>query len=884
MTYIPVATNTAEPVESQTVVSAAEEFRTLKTYTVAQVANVQAQIDALIVSGGTGTSAALVSLSPVGTVSATNVQAAIQELDSEKLSTSGVATNLTGTASGLTAGNVTTNANLTGHITSSGNTASLGSFTMAQLNTAVSDADLVPNATHSGDVTGSTALTVIGINGITLGALTTGILKNTTGTGQPSIASVLDYPTLNQNTTGTAANATNAVTAANLAGGLGGSIPYQTAAGATALLANGTSGQVLKSNGTTVAPSWSSAGTGTVTGVTSADANLTVATGTTTPVLTIVQAPALKSATTTVSVAAAAAPTTGQALIATSATTATWQTLAGGGNALTSGTLAQFAATTSAQLAGVISDETGSGALVFATSPTLVTPALGTPSALVGTNITGTAASLTAGAATLAASTSALKSATTTVNVASAAAPTAGQVLTASSGTTAAWVTPAGGGASATLTVSNKAAAYTVVAGDLGTVIANTGVNFDPITLPSCATVGVGFNFYYFNGGIPMVAVNTVGSDLIGTGTAGAASYTVSGGNSVKFVVVDASAGGKWFIEQGSIRGTDVGSLAMGTGARGFGVDSISIGTGSTANGVQAVGIAALSFATGAKSIAIGYDTRATSANSTAIGLGSAGQYAAAVTGAGAMALGGSYASGAASFSAAGHNNTGTYGAAGANSVAIGSTARSGGANSTALGTNASSPGIAAVAISTSAANGAYATGAGSVSIGSNSSAAGDASFAFGIYTVATQYGKYAYSAGGFGGNGEAQLGALVLRGSSAGAAVVLTSNQGAASTINQLIVATGQVMNFTGTIVGKQTGTTNVAAYKFAGCLLNSAGTVTMPYGGITEILSSVATWTAPTIAADNTNKGLTVNSGFLAATNTRWVCTIDSTELTYA
>lgn len=35
--------------------------------------------------------------------------------------------------------------------------------------------------------------------------------------------------------------------------------------------------------------------------------------------------------------------------------------------ALTSGTLAQFAATTSAQLAGVISDETGSGALVFAT-------------------------------------------------------------------------------------------------------------------------------------------------------------------------------------------------------------------------------------------------------------------------------------------------------------------------------------------------------------------------------------------------------------------------------------------------------------------------------------------------------------------------------------
>ena len=59
---------------------------------------------------------------------------------------------------------------------------------------------------------------------------------------------------------------------------------------------------------------------------------------------------------------------------------------------VTTDKLSALAATTSAELAGVISDETGSGSLVFANSPTLVTPALGTPSALVGTNITGTAA------------------------------------------------------------------------------------------------------------------------------------------------------------------------------------------------------------------------------------------------------------------------------------------------------------------------------------------------------------------------------------------------------------------------------------------------------------------------------------------------------------
>ena len=51
----------------------------------------------------------------------------------------------------------------------------------------------------------------------------------------------------------------------------------------------------------------------------------------------------------------------------------------------------------SANLISAVTDETGTGSLVFATSPTLVTPALGTPSALVGTNITGTAAGLTAG-------------------------------------------------------------------------------------------------------------------------------------------------------------------------------------------------------------------------------------------------------------------------------------------------------------------------------------------------------------------------------------------------------------------------------------------------------------------------------------------------------
>lgn len=57
--------------------------------------------------------------------------------------------------------------------------------------------------------------------------------------------------------------------------------------------------------------------------------------------------------------------------------------------ALTANKLNAFAATTSAELLGVISDEQGSGALVFASSPTLVTPVLGAATA-TSINLGGT--------------------------------------------------------------------------------------------------------------------------------------------------------------------------------------------------------------------------------------------------------------------------------------------------------------------------------------------------------------------------------------------------------------------------------------------------------------------------------------------------------------
>jgi hypothetical protein len=82
------------------------------------------------------------------------------------------------------------------------------------------------------------------VNGGALGTPSSGTLTNCT------------FPTLNQNTTGYAAG---------LAGGLAGSLPYQSAVNATTFLAAGSNGQVL-----TLAaglPSWATPTTGTVTSV-----------------------------------------------------------------------------------------------------------------------------------------------------------------------------------------------------------------------------------------------------------------------------------------------------------------------------------------------------------------------------------------------------------------------------------------------------------------------------------------------------------------------------------------------------------------------------------------------------------------------------------------
>ena len=96
--------------------------------------------------------------------------------------------------------------------------------------------------------------TFTSINGVLLSSLSTGILKNTTDTGKPSIAVASDFPTLNQSTTG------NAATATAIVGGVAGSILYQTSTGATGMLPPNTDGFVLTQSGGL--PTWAASAGG----------------------------------------------------------------------------------------------------------------------------------------------------------------------------------------------------------------------------------------------------------------------------------------------------------------------------------------------------------------------------------------------------------------------------------------------------------------------------------------------------------------------------------------------------------------------------------------------------------------------------------------------
>jgi hypothetical protein len=252
--------------------------------------------------------------------------------------------------------------------------------------------------------------------------------------------------------------------------------------------------------------------------------------------------------------------------------------VANGGTGLTSlGTgVATFLGTpSSANLAAAVSDETGSGALVFATSPTLTTPALGTPSALVGTNITGTAAGLTAGNVTTNANlTGAITSVGNTTSLGSFSSANLAAALTDETGSGAAvfatsptLVTPTLGAATATsingvtvtgtstpaLSVTGTTAVSGTNTGDQTTITGNAGT----ATILETARL---INGVSFNGSADITVTAAAGTLTGATLASGVtASSLTSLGTIASLVATTAD------IDGGTIDGTTIGATTPST-------------------------------------------------------------------------------------------------------------------------------------------------------------------------------------------------------------------------------------------------------------------------------------------------------------------------------
>jgi hypothetical protein len=309
---------------------------------------------ALVSNAITGTGNVVMSTSPTLVTPALGTPSAL------------VGTNITGTATAFTASNVTTNANLTGVVTSVGNATSFGS------------------STGSGAVVLATSPTLV-----------------TPALGTPSAL-------VGTNITGTATafTASNVTTNANLTGVVT-SVGNATSFGSS----TGSGAVVLATSPTLVTPALGTPSalvgtniTGTATAFTAS--NVTTNANLTGVVTSVGNATSFGSSTGSGAVVLATSPTlvtpalgTPSALVgtnitgtATAFTASNVTTNANLTGAVTSvGNAASLGSFTSTNLRTALTDETGTGSAVFATSPTLVTPALGTPASGVVTNLTGTA-------------------------------------------------------------------------------------------------------------------------------------------------------------------------------------------------------------------------------------------------------------------------------------------------------------------------------------------------------------------------------------------------------------------------------------------------------------------------------------------------------------
>jgi len=334
----------------------------------------------------------------------------------------------------------------------------------------------------------------------------------------------------------------------------------------------------------------------------------------------------------------------------------------------------------------------------------------------------------------------------------------------------------------------------------------------------------------------------------------------------------------------------DIALLPRANGAFLLDIPDSSI-TGGNKRGTNAIDLqisrtASTQVASGNYAVAIGYSNTASNTSATAIGqLNIANAI-------GSTALGYSNTSSGSYSTTSGFTNT----AAGTSSIAMGASNSVSNDNSIGIGIANTASGYRSVSIgvlnsatgSTSYCfgNGNTANRTNAVAIGYSSTAAGDGAIAIGNnVNTFLQHGRISFSSGAIGTSGDIQKSFYILKGRTTDATPkTLTSDNGSITTASVIVLQNNNVFRFKGSIVGKQTGTTNIAVWDIDGVIVRGAGVATtvLTIANI-NLVTNAPGWGTPTLTADTTLGGLTVNVIGLAATNIQWVADIETSEVVY-
>jgi hypothetical protein len=135
---------------------------------------------------------------------------------------------------------------------------------------------------------------------------------------------------------------------------------------------------------------------------------------------------------------------------------------------------------------------------------------------------------------------------------------------------------------------------------------------------------------------------------------------------------------------------------------------------------------------------------------------------------------------------------------------------------------------------------------------------------------------------------GATQAGLLMIgRQTTSVTATVLASDNSTPGTTNQVILPNNSAYSFSGEVIAGVTGAGNTARWTIAGAIKRgaSAGTTAMvgtPTVTMTHNDAGASAWTVA-VTADTTNGGIKVEVTGAASTTIRWVCKIETTEMTF-